>query len=293
MEVPSVIVLPMLIVVAAGIFYIYYQISPRSRTKWRSSLMSRCACLFHKCGAKLILCGASWDNIKFLSCPCFSPPYVIFLCIPLSSAQTFPPKLVLLDFSDMDGMPEVVDEVVDEVVECCGCVDVLLCNSSMKLKAVHTASLELDRNIMDINYQTSCMDVLHCPFQNLLYGLSKLTCLALTLNIIVSIEYAVQAFFYCLQVEVEEYGTLVSTFSHTFINAAAPSKPPAKPHTCLLLSSVGMRLADLANEIILLATPIPRITLYLLSFFPSFFFVTVAGGVKDSVMAEQTLKVGH
>lgn len=51
---------------------------------------------------------------------------------------------MLLDFSDMDGMPEVV--------ECCGCVDVLLCNSSMKLKAVHTASLELDRNIMDINY---------------------------------------------------------------------------------------------------------------------------------------------
>lgn len=56
---------------------------------------------------------------------------------------------MLLDFSDMDSMPEVVNEVV----ECYGCVDILVCNSSMKLKApVHTVSLELDRNIMDINY---------------------------------------------------------------------------------------------------------------------------------------------
>lgn len=40
-----------------------------------------------------------------------------------------------------------------EVVDCYGCVDVLICNSSMKLKApVQNISLEIDRNIMDINY---------------------------------------------------------------------------------------------------------------------------------------------
>uniref|UniRef100_A0A673W2I2 Dehydrogenase/reductase (SDR family) member 7Cb n=1 Tax=Salmo trutta TaxID=8032 RepID=A0A673W2I2_SALTR len=127
-------------------------------------LNEKCACLFHKCGAKLILCGATGLTPECESLTSGADPKV-----------TFPPKLVLLDFSDMDGMPEVVDEVVDEVVECCGCVDVLLCNSSMKLKAVHTASLELDRNIMDINYQhigqsTSCMDILHSSLQNLLYG---------------------------------------------------------------------------------------------------------------------------
>ena len=48
---------------------------------------------------------------------------------------------------------ESMEEVVTEVVECYGCVDVLVCNSSMKLKApVQSVSLELDRNIMDINY---------------------------------------------------------------------------------------------------------------------------------------------
>lgn len=56
---------------------------------------------------------------------------------------------MILDFSDMDS----VEDVVSEVLECYGCVDVLICNSSVKLKApVQSVSLELDRNIMDINY---------------------------------------------------------------------------------------------------------------------------------------------
>uniref|UniRef100_A0A8C8EK62 Dehydrogenase/reductase (SDR family) member 7Cb n=1 Tax=Oncorhynchus tshawytscha TaxID=74940 RepID=A0A8C8EK62_ONCTS len=233
-----------------------------------------CACLFHKGGVKLILCGPSWDKIP--SPVLASLIHMLFsFFIPLSSAQTFPPKLVL--------MPEVVDEVV----ECCSCVDVLVCNSNMKLKApVHTVSLELDRNIMDINYQH--IGVLTAMISRrsghiLLVNMSKLTCLALTLNIIVSIGYAVQAFFYCLQAEVEEYGTLVSTFWPHLHQRSCPLQAP-----CLLLSSVGVHLDDLANEIVRLATPIPRVTRYLLSFFPSFFFATVARGAKDSVMAEQT-----
>lgn len=48
---------------------------------------------------------------------------------------------------------ESMEDVVVEVVDCYGCVDVLICNSSMKLKApVQNISLEIDRNIMDINY---------------------------------------------------------------------------------------------------------------------------------------------
>lgn len=67
----------------------------------------------------------------------------------LVSLKTFAPKLVIVDFSDMPSM----DDVVAEVVDCYGCVDVLICNSSMKLKApVQSISLEVDRNIMDINY---------------------------------------------------------------------------------------------------------------------------------------------
>lgn len=56
---------------------------------------------------------------------------------------------MILDFSDMDSMDDVVAEVIDGY----GYVDVLICNSSMKLKApVQSVSLDMDRNIMDINY---------------------------------------------------------------------------------------------------------------------------------------------
>lgn len=67
----------------------------------------------------------------------------------LSLLQTFPPKLVLLDFGDMDSMPEAITEIL----ECYGCLDILIFNSSMKLKApVQTISLEMDKLIMDHNY---------------------------------------------------------------------------------------------------------------------------------------------
>lgn len=36
-------------------------------------------------------------------------------------------------------------------------------------------------------------------------------------------KHAAQAFFDCLRAEVEEYGIVVSTISHTFINASEPT----------------------------------------------------------------------
>lgn len=63
--------------------------------------------------------------------------------------QTFPPKLVELDFSDMESVPEVISEIL----ECYGCLDILIFNSSMKVKApVQCLSLEMDRTVMDVNY---------------------------------------------------------------------------------------------------------------------------------------------
>lgn len=72
-----------------------------------------------------------------------------FSFFSFSLPQTFPSKLVLLDFGDMDSMPEAITEIL----ECYGCLDILILNSSMKLKApVQTISLEMDKLIMDHNY---------------------------------------------------------------------------------------------------------------------------------------------
>lgn len=66
-----------------------------------------------------------------------------------SPPQTFPSKLVLLDFGDMDSMPEVISEIL----ECYGCLDIVILNSSMKVKApAQSVSLEMDKLLMDNNY---------------------------------------------------------------------------------------------------------------------------------------------
>ena len=63
--------------------------------------------------------------------------------------QTFTPKLVLLDLSDIS----CVQDVAKEVLDCYGCVDILINNASMKVKGpAHKISLELDKKIMDANY---------------------------------------------------------------------------------------------------------------------------------------------
>lgn len=63
--------------------------------------------------------------------------------------QTFTPKLVLLDLSDISCVPDVAKEVLD----CYGCVDILINNASMKIKGpAHKISLDLDKKIMDANY---------------------------------------------------------------------------------------------------------------------------------------------
>ncbi|XP_031729768.1 dehydrogenase/reductase (SDR family) member 7Cb isoform X1 [Anarrhichthys ocellatus] len=309
MALPSVMVLPLLIVVAAGLYYIYNEVMQfMSKSLVRNKVMvitdavsgvgTECAHLFHKGGARLILCGTSWDKLESL---------YNYLTDDADPRETFAPKLVILDFSDM-GM----EDVVAEVLECYGCVDVLICNSSMKLKSpVQSVSLELDRNVMDINYfgpSTLAKGVLptmisrrsgHIVLINSIQGR-----LAVPFrSSYAASKHAVQAFFDCLRAEVEEYGIVVSTISHTFINASdspLAEGPAPKPNilAAFITSQLihGVSPSVLANEImqtvnrkrkeVMLAHPIPRVALYLRFLLPSFLFAVLAAEVKDSVLDE-------
>ncbi|XP_034050505.1 dehydrogenase/reductase (SDR family) member 7Cb [Thalassophryne amazonica] len=319
MALPFVMLLPLLIVVAAGVYYIYNEVMQfMSKSLVQNKVVvitdavsgagSECARLFHKGGARLILCGPSWDKLESL---------YDSLTNDADPKETFAPKLVILDFSDMDSMEDVVSEVVD----CYSCVDVLICNSSVKLRAaVQTVSLELERDVMDINYfgpSTLVKGVLpmmisrrsgHIVLVNSIQGR-----LAVPFrSSYAASKHATQAFFESLRAEVEEYGIVISTISHTFINASPlPPPPPAseesglkpKPKPNSLAAFIagqlthGVRPAVLANEImqtvnrkkkeVMLVHPIPRVALYLRSLLPSFLFAVLAAGTKDAVFVEQ------
>ncbi|MEQ2238479.1 Dehydrogenase/reductase SDR member 7C-A, partial [Ilyodon furcidens] len=77
MALPSVMVLPLLIVCAAGLYYIYNEVIQfMSKTLVRNKVVvisdavsgvgTECAHLFHKAGARLILCGTTWDKLESL-----------------------------------------------------------------------------------------------------------------------------------------------------------------------------------------------------------------------------------
>lgn len=314
MSLPSVMVLPLLVVMAAGIYYVYnevLQFMSKSLVKNKvvvitdavSGVGTECAHLFHQGGARLILCGTSWDKLESL---------YDALTGDADPRETFAPKLVLLDFSDMD----TIGDALSEVIDCYGCVDVLICNSSVKLKApVQSVTLEIDRNIMDINYfgpSTLAKGVLptmmsrrsgHIVLVNSIHGRIAVP----FRSSYTASKHAAQAFFDCLRAEVEEFGIVVSTISHTFINAAAVAEePPAEdpaPKTNILSAYIasqlthGVRPSVLANEImqtvnrkkkeVVLAHPVPRVALLLRSILPSFLFAVLAAGVKDSVLNEQ------
>lgn len=312
---PFMLLLPVLIVAAAGIYYVYnefllFMSNAQVRNKVVvltdavSGVGTELSVLFHRGGARLILCGTSWDKLESL---------YDTLITDADPRETFAPKLVLVDFSD----PDSLEEVVSEVVDCYGYVDVLVCNSSIKVKGpVQSISLEVDRNIMDINYFGPCTltkGVLpsmmsrrggHIVLVNSVHGR-----LAVPFrSSYAASKHAAQAFFDCLRAEVEEYGITVSTISHTFINASekpttTETQPePAAPHTRLwayVSSSLthGVRPSVLAHEVLLtvnrrkrevvLSHPLPRAALYIRSLLPPLVFSVLSAGIRDSELAEQ------
>ncbi|XP_030255617.1 dehydrogenase/reductase (SDR family) member 7Cb isoform X2 [Sparus aurata] len=257
MSLSSAMVLPLLIVVAAGVYYIYNEVMQFMSkslvqnkvvviTDAMSGVGTECAHLFHKGGARLILCGTSWDKLESL---------YDSLTNDADPRETFAPKLVIVDFSDMPSM----EEVVAEVVECYGCVDVLICNSSMKLKApVQSVTLEVDRNIMDINY----------------FGPSTLA--KGVLPTMISRRSGHIVLVNSIQ------GRLAIPFRSSFI--AKQMTHGVRPS---VLADEIMQTVNRKRTEVMLAHPIPRVALYLRSLIPSFLFAVLGAGVKDSVLAEQ------
>ncbi|TKS91373.1 Dehydrogenase/reductase SDR family member 7C-B [Collichthys lucidus] len=211
------------------------------------------------------------------------------------------------DFGDMDSMPEVIEEIL----ECYGCLDILILNSSMKFKApVQNVSLEMDKLLMDNNYfgpTTLAKGVLPSM-------ISRRTGHLLLINSIqgklavpfratyAASKHAVQAFFDSLRAEVEEYGISVSTINHTFISPSSSESTEAassKSIWSLLYTKkpLGVSPDEAATEIVrtlsnkrkevVIAPSLPKVAIYARSFFPNVFFAVMAAGVNNAAASEK------
>ncbi|XP_049600958.1 dehydrogenase/reductase SDR family member 7C-B isoform X5 [Syngnathus scovelli] len=314
----TALLLPCVVVVVlvAGLLHIYSLVSGllsqspvRNKVVLLSDALSalgkECASIFHKDGARLILCGKNWEKLQELSDD---------LLKVSDPSATFPPKLVLLDFGDTTSLPEAITEIL----ECYGCLDALILNSSMKIKApAHTLSLEVDKLLMDNNYfgpvtlaKGLCVPGVlpsmmsrRCGHLLLVNSIQAKLAVPFRTSYAAS-KHAVQAFFDCLRSEVEESGVSVSTINFTFISSQASSgkqkNAVAKFFWSFLLfctdlytkKPLGVSPREAASEVaktlsnkrkeVLMAPSLPKAAVYARSFFPNLFFAVMAAGVKDT-----------
>ncbi|XP_022527158.2 dehydrogenase/reductase SDR family member 7C-B isoform X2 [Astyanax mexicanus] len=247
-----VLLVPAVVLVTAGIFYLYGVILRMLRkttvrnkvvliTDSASALGNECAKLFHKGGAQLILCGKSWEKLEDLAEQ---------LANESDPTLTFPPKLVELDFSDTESLPDVVSDVLD----CYGCLDVLIFNSSMKVKApAHTLSLEIDRLVMDTNYfgpVTLAKGVLPSM-------ISRRSGHILLVNSI--------------------QGKLTVPFRTTYLSRQQHHGVSAAEMAGELLRTLSSK-----NNEIIMANFLSRAAIYARSFCPNFFFSVISAGVRNA-----------
>ncbi|OPJ71359.1 dehydrogenase/reductase SDR family member 7C [Patagioenas fasciata monilis] len=151
MGILAVLALPLLLFGISGIIYIYQTVrwllsksAVQNKvvviTDATSGLGKECSRVFHAGGARLVLCGRTWEKLETL--------YDALIRVA-DPSMTYAPKLIFLDISDIN----CIRDVAKEILNCYGCVDILINNASMKVKgAVQSISLELDKKIMDANY---------------------------------------------------------------------------------------------------------------------------------------------
>uniref|UniRef100_F7EM32 Dehydrogenase/reductase SDR family member 7C n=1 Tax=Monodelphis domestica TaxID=13616 RepID=F7EM32_MONDO len=305
MGIMAVLMLPLLLLAISGILFIYQEVSrlwSKSAVQNKvvvitdaiSGLGKECSRLFHAGGARLVLCGKNWEKLEIL--------YDALISVA-DPSKTFTPKLVLLDLSDIS----CVQDVAKEILDCYGCVDILINNASMKVKGpAQNISLELDKKIMDVNY-FGPITLTKALLPNMIsrrtgqivlvnniqgrFGIPLRTAYAAS-------KHAAQGFFDCLRAEVEEFEVVISTVSPTFIRSYHMYTEPGNWEASIWKFffrkfAYGVHPVEVAEEVmktirrkkqeVFIANPIPKAAIYIRTFFPEFFFAVVACGVKEKL----------
>uniref|UniRef100_A0A8C3SMZ5 Dehydrogenase/reductase SDR family member 7C n=1 Tax=Chelydra serpentina TaxID=8475 RepID=A0A8C3SMZ5_CHESE len=187
--------------------------------------------------------------------------------------RTFTPKLVLLDLSDIN----CIQDVAKEILDCYGCVDILINNASMKVKGpVQSISLELDKKIMDANY-FGPITLTKALLPNMI---SRRTGQVVLVNNIqgklgvpfraayAASKHAAQGFFDCLRAEVEEFDVCISTVILADDSLAYGVHPVEVAEEVLCTVSRKKQEVFMANAI-------PKAALYIRTFFPELFFYSL------------------
>ncbi|KAM6344566.1 dehydrogenase/reductase SDR family member 7C [Alca torda] len=309
MGILAVLALPLLLLGISGIMYIYQSVRwllSKSAVQNKvvvitdaiSGLGKECSRVFHTGGARLVLCGRTWEKLEAL--------YDALISVA-DPSMTYAPKLILLDISDIN----CIQDIAKEILNCYGCVDILINNASMKVKgAVQSISLQLDKKIMDANY-FGPITLTKAILPNMI---SRRTGQIVLINSIqgkigipfraayAASKHAAVGFFDCLRAEMEEFDISVSTVNPTFICSYHRQPAPGNWEASIWKFffrkvAYGVHPVEVAEEVfrtvsskkqeVLMANPIPRAAVYVRTFLPELFFAIVASGIREKLKTEE------
>ncbi|NWH37744.1 DRS7C reductase, partial [Chloropsis hardwickii] len=222
-----------------------------------------CSRVFHAGGARLVLCGRTWEKLEALY------DALISVTDPSTTALIefvlFPLQLLLL-FTKYSQL-------------------FYLCGSCISLLAAILPNM-ISRRTGQIVLINSIQGKIGIPFRAA-YAASK---------------HAAVGFFDCLRAEMEEFDISVSTVNPTFICSYHRQPAPGNWEASIWKFffrkvSYGVHPVEVAEEVlatvsrkkqeVLMANPIPRAAVYIRTFFPELFFAIVASGIREKLKTEE------
>ncbi|NXO26721.1 DRS7C reductase, partial [Cisticola juncidis] len=259
-----------------------------------------CSRVFHAGGARLVLCGRTWEKLEALydalisvTDPSTFQPFPLF-----TLTQT--PRFTVLACGTRDVSHQLHSGTEGNfrsnksMYKKCDLPSVVaLSPSSFTYESLSSISLfaailpnMISRRTGQIVLINSIQGKLGIPFRAA-YAASK---------------HAAVGFFDCLRAEMEEFDISVSTVSPTFICSYHRQPAPANWEASIWKfffrkESYGVHPVEVAEEVlatvsrkkqeVLMANPIPRAAVYIRTFFPELFFAIVASGIRERLKTEE------
>ncbi|XP_069566217.1 dehydrogenase/reductase SDR family member 7B isoform X1 [Brachyistius frenatus] len=249
-----------------------------------SGLGKECARVFHAAGARLVLCGRDAARLQ-----------QVVQELTASSAnvqvQTFPPNTVIFDLADT----ATVDKAAEEILRCCGHVDVLINNAGISYRGnILETNISVQRDVMEINYfgpvaltQALLPSMVRRRSGHIVVISSVQGKIAIPYrSAYAASKHATQAYFDCLRAEMERYGVPVTVISpgyiRTNLSVNAVTGDGSKYGVLDKTTALGRDPGDVARAVlaavrqrskdVVLAGPLPTVAIYLRTLWPALFF---------------------
>ncbi|NWW35148.1 DRS7C reductase, partial [Panurus biarmicus] len=296
----SVLALPLLLLGISGVIYIYQSVRwllSKSAVQNKvvvitdaiSGLGKECSRVFHAGGARLVLCGRTWEKLEAL----------YDALISVTDPSMVADKVCFCrNHTNLSSICATLAKQAIPAFHLSPCI----CSSSIKTlnpsllsakvlprrNMTSTAILPnmISRRTGHIVLINSIQGKIGIPFRAA-YAASK---------------HAAVGFFDCLRAEMEEFDISVSTVSPTFICSYHRQPAPGNWEASIWKFffrkvSYGVHPVEVAEEVlatvsrkkqeVLMANPIPRAAVYIRTFFPELFFAVVASGIREKLKTEE------